>query len=533
MSAIAPGRARLGQSTSGSVSLFPFLAVLLCTMGALIVLLVMIAHRARQQAAQAAAEQTEQQQTDLQTAHEDVAWRIEQIRQSRAQTETQLADVRLELGHLEDHARRLQERFEQLRSSQSQLHERTATDGREQRELEAELVRARAKLELAREALDAARQAAEQRGPAYAVVPYAGPNQTRQRPMYVECRDDAVVLQPEGVVLEAEDFSGPMGPGNPLAAALRAMREHLTARRGFDPQTAGEPYPLILVRPDGIAAYYAVREAMESWGTEFGYELIGEDWRLRFPPPDPQLASVVREALETARVRQAALAAAAPRHYDRPRPRYRVTPTRGGIVRESSPPEEPRGDYRAASSSGSFARRFGFDESEKPCGDASDLLGNRPDGKRNAIEGAAGDPDQRQPGDNPQQQDSRATPSGVEVSVQSFAEKRGEDWGLPGGARGSIPIGRDIRIECHADRLVLVPERGLGGRKEIPLDGPTVDAVDAFVSAVWKYMDSWGIAGHGMYWRPTLRVHVAPDAEPRFRELRTLLDGSGLEVEKG
>ena len=31
---------------------------------------------------------------------------------------------------------------------------------------------------------------------------------------------------------------------------------------------------------------------MKSWGSEFGYELINEDWQLKYPPPDPNLAKV-------------------------------------------------------------------------------------------------------------------------------------------------------------------------------------------------------------------------------------------------
>ena len=86
----------------------------------------------------------------------------------------------------------------------------------------------------------------------YAVVPYEGPNQTHRRPIYIECRDDAVVLQPERIGLTDSDFEGPLGPGNPLAAALRAAREYMLAQRDFDPQV-GEPYPLLLVRPEGIS----------------------------------------------------------------------------------------------------------------------------------------------------------------------------------------------------------------------------------------------------------------------------------------
>ena len=107
-----------------------------------------------------------------------------------------------------------------------------------------------------------------------------------------------------GHVLTEDDFAGPMGPGNPLAAALRAAREHLLAQQGPDRNESDEPYPLLLVRPDGIAAYYAARSALKSWASQFGYELIGEDWELEYQSADSQLARVIRSAVTTARIRQ-------------------------------------------------------------------------------------------------------------------------------------------------------------------------------------------------------------------------------------
>ena len=76
------------------------------------------------------------------------------------------------------------------------------------------------------------------------------------------------MLQPEGIELNENDFEGPLGPGNPLAAAVRAAREYMLGQKEFDPE-AGEPYPMLLVRPEGITAYYAAREAMKSWGGRF------------------------------------------------------------------------------------------------------------------------------------------------------------------------------------------------------------------------------------------------------------------------
>ena len=56
-----------------SVSLFPFLAVLICTMGALILLLVVIARQARVSAALAAEEETSKRREQLSIERENVA----------------------------------------------------------------------------------------------------------------------------------------------------------------------------------------------------------------------------------------------------------------------------------------------------------------------------------------------------------------------------------------------------------------------------------------------------------------------------
>jgi hypothetical protein len=57
-----------------------------------------------------------------------------------------------------------------------------------------------------------------------------------------------------------------------------------------------------------------------------------------------------------------------------------------------------------------------------------------------------------------------------------------------------------------------------------------VSSIDEFVSAIWEHMEQWGIAVAGGYWRPILHVEVGYGADQRFRELQTLLEGSGMEV---
>jgi hypothetical protein len=112
------------------------------------------------------------------------------------------------------------------------------------------------------------------------------------------------------------------------------------------------------------------------------------------------------------------------------------------------------------------------------------------------------------------------------------AEQRGDDWGLHNASRGAMGVTRSIRVECLADKIVVISERGAANNKVIPFGPRTAASVDAFVSAIWEQMDAWGIAGRGMYWRPVLQVHVAPGAEQRFADLSALLEGSGLTVVK-
>ena len=218
------------------------------------------------------------------------------------------------LGHIEDHARRLRDQLARLEVTWNQLQQPSNEDSRLRDQMEAEVARVRAEITLAEQRLAEVRKAAAERRRSYAVVPYQGPHGTNRLPIYIECRAEAIILQPEGIVLEESDFEGPMGPGNPLAAALRAVREYMLAQQSFDPRKSGEPYPLLLVRPSGIVAYYAARVAMKSWGAEFGYELIGDDWKLDFQTPDPAMAQVVRRAIQSARRRQRYLAVATGRY---------------------------------------------------------------------------------------------------------------------------------------------------------------------------------------------------------------------------
>ena len=322
---------RTRASEGPGISLFPFLAVLLCTMGALLVLLVIFSRSVKD--TQTADEAAVLEELAIERA--SLQWRIEQLRAMRQQTLDDLSQARMGLAGIEDTSRQLSDELAALERELAALSAERGgapADAEERAALERKLAEAT-------EALEAAQDAAADRPPAYAIVPYEGESGTHRRPLYIECSLDGVFLQPEGIRLSPSDFDGPPGPGNPLASALRAAREHLAERGRTSAAPEEQPYPLLLVRPSGVMAYYAARESIASWGSDFGYQLVEEHWQLDFPAPDLQLADVERRAIEEARTRLAWLEQVQSARVARqaPRVQYRAATTRGGVEVEGGP----------------------------------------------------------------------------------------------------------------------------------------------------------------------------------------------------
>jgi ElaB/YqjD/DUF883 family membrane-anchored ribosome-binding protein len=135
----------------------------------------------------------------------------------------------------------------------------------------------------------------------YSIIPYHGSGQTDRQPIYIECTAEAVILQPYGIQLTAEDFAPPLMPGNPLDAALLTIRDRLHSKSGGNIQA--QPYPLFVVRPEGAASYATCRSAMKSWVDQFGYELVPEEYQLEYPKGDDSVKSEIEQSIAAARIR--------------------------------------------------------------------------------------------------------------------------------------------------------------------------------------------------------------------------------------
>ena len=398
-------RAR-GQS-GPTISLFPFLAVLLCTMGSLLVVLVIFSRSAKK-AGQAAAEEARAQAVlaqqaergELELAREELGWRVQQLREVRDRTADALAKARMQLAGTEDDARKLADELDALGHAAEALEKGSGDEAAQEAILDLER-----RLAEATKALDEAKDGLAAKPPAYAVVPYEGKNATHRRPLYIECCIDGVFLQPEGIRLGPADFEGPPGPGNPLASALRAAREHIARSPGESGDPRVQPYPLLLVRPSGVMAYYAARESIQSWGSEFGYQFIDEEWTLNYPPRDPVLADAETRAIEEARRRLEWLAQVRPVKPSKPATQYRAATTRGGVVSNSGPSvlgDQSRFDWTeeraGGGGAGSPGRGFNASGTGSAHGDGvggDAILGNRGTGQRGgqatgAVGGGAG-----------------------------------------------------------------------------------------------------------------------------------------------
>lgn len=298
-----------------SVSLFPFLAVLLCTMGALIMLLVVIARNVREQASQPAVtskivaereerltvEEAEELVRQIEESNEEAAWFTENFIASKTEADRDLVEARAALASAEKQAQKFKDELARLEQLAKQLEKSSPNNNLDLKYLKKILEQRRQQQKDLQVVLEKLQNEAEKEAKSYSIIPYRGRGGTFRRPIYIECFKDKVVIQPEGIVLTIEDFEMADRPDNPLDAAMRVVRQYYTETQQIERGT--EPYPLVIVRPSGVEAYTAARRAMGSWINEFGYELVDEDWKIEYPAPSEELKERMERQIATSRNR--------------------------------------------------------------------------------------------------------------------------------------------------------------------------------------------------------------------------------------
>lgn len=584
-----------------SVSLFPFLAVLICTLGVLIVMLVLAVKSAEvaQQENQATQDQAATEKID--EAKQRLAleqYRSEAIHEARTDVVARLADSRSNRSYLQqdvsDATKDLEAASKHLQALKRSLADADKT--KPQTTSQAEVKANQAKIEKLAAQIAAAQQAladqqkkSKEQGPSrFSLVPHRGSGGTFRRPIFLECLENEIRLQPLGITLSKQDFALPIRAGNPLDVALLTIQEHWQQLDVAGEQ--GSPYPLLVVRPNGAETFVLARRAMKSWVDEFGYELVDADKELDFGTLDGVLASKVNKVIQQSIQRQIQLAQ---QIYERQRhlsqfasnrsaPGYSVTKRGGGSVttsayqssaggRNASPigfdsnrsgsgsrggAEAQQTNYLANRSQPPAGSRDEFASSQSPSTSrqqtpfGSSRSGNRGTNQKFSssnknAQASAGQPNNGarssnqfssqgnstrgnlpQPG--AQANNSQQSGSASSSSTPNLANRRGAGWALPSRNQGGTAYLRPITVVCTADYLRI--KTATGQERTIDFQSGSVAAVDVMVEEVWKRIDSWGIAGQGSFWKPQLRIQVAPGGDRRFATIQHMLQNSGLVI---
>lgn len=299
-----------------SISLFPFLAVLVCAMGALILLLLVMTRKIRHEqyggdasaavavTTQAAYPDRSREIAELETERDTVQTdvlrlqqQVNELEQSVAQQQTTVEGLRQRFSELEGTLQTaeatpdksdiagLQNQITELRSQQVVLRQRL--DEQEKRLLAKQLqlkavtdatAAAKEKLYTVNSAIVALRkqvQDAQQTAASAGtetIVEFTNTVGTTRTPIIVEVSKEGYRIQPTGIVIESKDMEGFPVSDTPLMAAILAV--HRERARG---SVTSQPYVLLLVRPTGSQAFYPAQGILANEKIHFGYELIDAD----------------------------------------------------------------------------------------------------------------------------------------------------------------------------------------------------------------------------------------------------------------
>ena len=488
---------------STTVSLFPFLAVLICTFGVLIVLLVLVVKVADQNAEtkkQEIADRHSEEKTELLAAVSMQNGRLTGLKSVRPDLLKKLQQARQKRAHLQSRLNALGDDVEvlntqiQLVSGEFDIDELQSSDDAI-RDLQQQIEEELAQLNERRKAVSSNRPTL------YSVVPHDGPGGTQRRPIYVECLKDRLIIQPYEIELTSKDFVQPIVANNPLDAALLAVREYFLENQLN--QLGQSPYPLLIVRPSGAQTYSVARYAIRSWDEEFGYELVSGDKQLDFGVMDEQLKQKMQLAIAAARKRQQDYVAA--KLLNKPLPKASNANQAGS-----------RGTGLHASK-----RHGGFVGPNGEIKSKSDLESTNENRDFQASKS-----------DNSSQVSSSNTNFGNgqgDSDTLSIANKKGKNWAVPAHRPQAVGYLRPVVVALN-QRDMFITGASQANSIRIPFDRAPSTSVEQLVEQVWSEVDRWGVAGGNGYWKPELVFRVANGARPRYRQIVALMRGSGLNI---
>ena len=303
------------------VSTFPFLAVLLCTMGALILLLLVMDKKAKKAALEKAYEAAWVQSKNLQAKtdadkqnleSEKNAWiklkseQHEELLKKESTLEKEIALLKIELYQLDKNYEKskpetssddLLKKETILKNEKSKVHilakklelEKTNADKnlKETKDLTEKIASMELILKEMKSSIDKDKFA-------FSIVPYFGKNGLNRKPLYIECNESGILFFPDKTLIPSSDESDNLK--NEILNRTSLLREYLQQTLGPKEST---PYLMLLVRPGGITNYWKLQSIIKPMDIDFGYELVDKIWVLDIPteqsaPSPSKLVSMIK-----------------------------------------------------------------------------------------------------------------------------------------------------------------------------------------------------------------------------------------------
>ncbi len=335
------------KKSNQSVSLFPFLAVLICAMGALIFLLIVTTRRIRKDAIAQAVAATE---TVVKPEQKPIV--VKEPVQEKVIIHIPLADktnflnipppiepdVDLNIP-LQKSIEREQEKLDEEQQAamiiQQKVLDQKQKAGNTKLSIAAVLQKV-AKLEqdkskiklLQKVAVDDLSKTKNQialyqkqtrhhqnqlatSSSKYQLMPYDGDAGTTRRPILIECTNNSIRFMQEDITLTPADLEGFTAQYNPLLTGSRALASYWNqVNSTTEKEEQAKPYVLLVVRPSGSRAFYIARALLSNLGQPFGYELIDEKTDLAIPRTNNQAKEICLVAIKKALHNRAELLAA-------------------------------------------------------------------------------------------------------------------------------------------------------------------------------------------------------------------------------
>ena len=303
------------------VSTFPFLAVLLCTMGALILLLLVMDKKAKKAALEKAYEAAWAQSKNLQAKtdadkqnleSEKNAWiklkseQHEELLKKESTLEKEIALLKIELSNLDKNYEKSKSEtsFDDLLKKEIALTNEKSKVHILAKKLELEKANADKNLKETKDLtekiasmeqiLKEMKSSLDKDKFAYSIVPYFGRNGLNRKPLYIECNESGILFFPDKTLIPSNDESDNLK--NEILNRTSLLREYLQQTLGPKEST---PYLMLLVRPGGITNYWKLQSIIKPMDIDFGYELVDKIWVLDIPteqsaPAPSKLVSMIK-----------------------------------------------------------------------------------------------------------------------------------------------------------------------------------------------------------------------------------------------